>query len=408
MLKTISSLGIALKVRLMVVLTVALAVSLTALVLGWRDSYVQKRDFIHQSSLLADLVAQRSTAAVAFLSEKNAFENLGTLHVMGNIKYACLYNAPLNRVIAEHNFSNDHPYSCEPHVPEIIQMRENKELYIHKPMFQQTNRVGSLIMVLDSSRLQNRLLELLSTLVISAVASCAFALIATIEMQRGIYQPIVALSKIARDIAHGRKWTVRAEKTNEDELGELVDVFNEMVSIIERDQQDLESLAYYDPLTGLPNRRLFEERMENVLRNARENKSSFALLFIDLDDFKGINDSYGHDIGDNYLKGIAQRLRDVVRQGDMVARIGGDEFTIIAENIKSTEGAEKLCIKVMNFFKPGFELKGKMIPAKISVGIALGNSHTATIYDVLKEADIALYDAKNNGKNTYSVFTSNP
>lgn len=183
----------------------------------------------------------------------------------------------------------------------------------------------------------------------------------------------------------------------------LRDVTSEVLA-----QEKIERLAYFDTLTGLPNRRLLRDRFDQiVLRNARSRQLS-ALLFIDVDDFKVINDTYGHDTGDDYLLEIARRLRDVVREEDSVGRFGGDEFVILCSNLGLTaaiaqQALEAICEKLISAMSMGFLLAADEQPMAASVGAVLF-ADDADFDEVLKHADIAMYHAKNRGKGTFSVF----
>jgi two-component system cell cycle response regulator len=165
----------------------------------------------------------------------------------------------------------------------------------------------------------------------------------------------------------------------------------------------LESLALNDPLTGLANRRLLEDRMSMALVHARRNKSAMAMLYLDLDGFKEINDTLGHGAGDELLKTVAERLLATVREADTVARLGGDEFAIALWQIKGPDDAGIAASKVIKSVSQPYSLDGKTARITVSAGVAIYPVHGENADDLLKSADQALYEAKHAGKNTYRI-----
>ncbi len=166
--------------------------------------------------------------------------------------------------------------------------------------------------------------------------------------------------------------------------------------------EKLKRLALYDSLTGLPNRTNFFEKLEFSLAHARRNKLIVALLFIDLDGFKEVNDSMGHAAGDHLLKEVAHRLQDYIRESDIVARMGGDEFTIILNNLKSPEEAMLVSKKLIETLSQPVVYDNRLISEiGASIGIAIFPDHSQTGDGLINEADSAMYRAKAAGKNCY-------
>jgi len=173
-----------------------------------------------------------------------------------------------------------------------------------------------------------------------------------------------------------------------------------------RTEQELRYLANYDALTGLPNRTLLSERIGHAIVRARRGARKVALLFLDLDRFKHVNDSMGHAVGDRMLKAAGSRLRQVVREGDSVARIGGDEFTVVLEDIANGAEAERVAEKIIAAFEEPLELdNGQEVIISPSIGVSLYPDHGHVPSDLLKFADTAMYQAKERGRKTYMVYT---
>jgi diguanylate cyclase len=157
-------------------------------------------------------------------------------------------------------------------------------------------------------------------------------------------------------------------------------------------------LALYDALTGLPNRKLLDERLKQALAKARRNKGHVALLFIDLDKFKPINDTYGHAYGDLLLKEVAKRLHDCMRESDTACRLGGDEFVALLPEINGEEATMKVATKILRRLTLPYEVVGHVFDISASIGVALYPDDGADGKALMKSADLAMYEAKNSGR----------
>ena len=173
------------------------------------------------------------------------------------------------------------------------------------------------------------------------------------------------------------------------------------ISSIKTSEDKLIQLAFYDPLTSLPNRVLFQDRLNFTLAHATRENTHFAVLFIDLDGFKQVNDHYGHMAGDAVLLETAHRLKECVRASDTVARLAGDEFTIIADKISSVTDVTTVANKVMNTMTSSFHIHDHTISCGISIGIALYPESGTDAETLLQNADAAMYEVKKAGKNGY-------
>ncbi|MBI1175632.1 MAG: EAL domain-containing protein [Sideroxydans sp.] len=164
--------------------------------------------------------------------------------------------------------------------------------------------------------------------------------------------------------------------------------------------------ANYDPLTKLPNRRLFRDRLQQELKKSQRAELALALFFIDLDLFKEVNDTLGHDIGDMLLAEVASRIRGAVRDSDTVARISGDEFTVVLPELAETSRAEHVAQDILQTLAQPFQIEKEHIYISASIGITLYPADTSEIEELLKNADQAMYAAKKRGRNCFSYFTS--
>ena len=188
------------------------------------------------------------------------------------------------------------------------------------------------------------------------------------------------------------------------------DMFNAMTRLrleIERHQESESKLSYlarHDPLTHLPNRMLADELIEQALRNAGRQDAKLALLFVDLDNFKDINDSMGHAVGDEFLKQVADRLRVGVRKGDIVCRQGGDEFLVGLVDVNDVSDISSIAEHLLSGIAQPFLLRDSEILASCSIGIAVHPHDGASFEELLRHADLAMYEAKASGRNTYRFF----
>ena len=165
----------------------------------------------------------------------------------------------------------------------------------------------------------------------------------------------------------------------------------------------LESLALNDPLTGLANRRLLSDRISMALIHARRNKSAMAVVYLDLDGFKQINDTLGHGAGDVLLTMVAGRLVETVRQEDTVARLGGDEFILALWHVSGSDDAATVALKVIEAVSQPYGIEGHTVSITTSAGVGIYPGHGEDADTLMKSADLALYEAKRAGKNVYRI-----
>ncbi len=234
---------------------------------------------------------------------------------------------------------------------------------------------------------------------------------------RGFYQSLWAGIETA-DLWQGELWdrrkngeifpawsTITAVRDQDQKLTNYVSVFSD-ISTIKRSQEQLNFLAHHDPLTELPNRILFNDRLEHALIRAQREKKCAAILFLDLDRFKNINDSLGHPVGDVLLKKAASRISEMVRKEDTVARLGGDEFIVLIEEIEGAKEAAFLAEKVLSAFNKPFVIKERELHLTVSVGISLYPQDGVDSATLVKNADAAMYRAKEEGRNDYEFYTT--
>lgn len=240
----------------------------------------------------------------------------------------------------------------------------------------------------------------------------------------------VSIQRMVERLTTTTKQMLAGEKSemvileNRDEMASVVSSFNQIIlelqktaaeirdhnsnleEMVEERTRKIEYQAYHDALTGLPNRPCFRNRLDATLQKARRSARPLAVLFLDLDNFKTINDSLGHEAGDQLLKGIAERLTACMRTGDTVARMGGDEFTMLLENIDSVEEAIEVTERILTSLRQPLNLGAREVFPSGSIGINFTREVDQDADGMLRDADTAMYHAKSNGKANYAVFDS--
>jgi len=172
-----------------------------------------------------------------------------------------------------------------------------------------------------------------------------------------------------------------------------------------RTESRLNYLAQYDNLTGVPNREFFTDQINRAIARARRAGRKLALFYLDLDQFKSVNDTLGHEAGDLLLKAAAERLQEAVRTGDTLARLGGDEFAVVVENLERARHAEAIARHLIEAFDEPFEIDGRSVKISLSIGITVYPDDSTNSTALLKNADIAMYKAKEDGRNNFKFFT---
>ncbi len=207
-------------------------------------------------------------------------------------------------------------------------------------------------------------------------------------------------------------WSIRVPESGDDEISQLargmnrmLEKINELFRGLNNNIQDMERLAYYDQLTGLENRLLFKEQLRTALYSTLRDGHNLALLYLDLDHFKDINDSLGHEAGDQLLVQVAQRLKACLREEDSVARLGGDEFAILLRHVGEARYASVVAEKIIDTLGYPVVLKAHEVVVGTSIGITLAPEDSRDLDLLMRNADLAMYQAKYHGRNVYRFYT---
>ncbi|MFP5391228.1 MAG: putative bifunctional diguanylate cyclase/phosphodiesterase, partial [Gammaproteobacteria bacterium] len=280
-------------------------------------------------------------------------------------------------------------------------------------------RQGTIVMHHGLDSLYRQLALYLAVSIPVMLVVLALAHMVLSRLQRFITEPIRALSQVSEQVSQLGDYSIRAQPSNASDIGVLARTFNTMLERIERRETELEAeiaerksvefkldrLAHFDNVTGLHNRHFFSERLESVLARAARFDERAVLMFIDLDNFKTVNDTLGHDIGDELLRLVSKRLADTLRFGDVICRIGGDEFSVVLENVSDVAVAAMIAEKCLASLAAPIDIGGNEIHIGASIGISVYPDDATGMHELLKYADTAMYYAKSAGKNDYRLFS---
>ncbi len=278
----------------------------------------------------------------------------------------------------------------------------------------------------DGSEYQAIISTLPLTLIITLSVILIIAIVISSFLVKKYTDPIISLKNDMRKAADG-DLDLRSDIREENEFGELADMFNDMMEIISGNYKELdeskkileaneielkknyayiEQLAYHDGLTGLYNRVAFMKYSYEIFTQEGAQLKRHAIFFIDLDNFKNVNDTLGHDYGDMLLKQFSSTLQDLANENDIVARTGGDEFLVFKSAYANVDELKKFAQAVVDIVNQPFELEDETAHVSASIGVALFPEHGLSINELIKNADLAMYNAKSSGKNAYKFFDS--
>jgi diguanylate cyclase (GGDEF)-like protein len=239
-----------------------------------------------------------------------------------------------------------------------------------------------------------------------AIVCFLFAVGIVFLLERMILSRLSLLHGGVEQISASSDFSTRVKVTGRDEISGLEAEFNEMMGVLERSQNQIRDQAHHDPLTGLPNRILFFDRVQKALQEAERTASRVAFLFLDIDKFKPVNDTFGHRAGDELLIEVAARLKKCLGEGATIARIGGDEFTIILPDMAEVEAVERLAQDVRQVLATPFQYGGHSIRITASIGISLYPEDGRDPETLVKNADMAMFRVKEVGKDNVLHFNT--
>lgn len=398
------------KMTLMALLASSIAVGTLMTAFLVFDSISSRALLNARLATLADVVGANSTAALNFSDQAAAIEVLQALHAEPPVVIACLYDSS-GTLFAQYQRQSG-SQNC-PATLKQLPAPSRKFPSVSRPVSRHDEFVGTVFLVSDVNELDRRWKRLLLLAGILILLAVAIGGASGSVLQRKLSKPIFDLAHAMQEVSAEKEFTSRVSISGSDEIARLGNSFNSMLSELERrenEKQEFEAKLKFqasnDALTGLPNRRLFGDRLGQSLALAKREKRLVGLLYIDLDGFKLVNDSLGHSIGDALLVQVAGRLRGRVRTSDTLARLGGDEFTVILNSLHQPEDALIVTKLLLDALAPPFTIDNHHLTISASIGISLFPDNAQEASDLMQQADSAMYAAKRNGKNQAMFFKS--
>ncbi|ABG42613.1 diguanylate cyclase/phosphodiesterase [Paraglaciecola sp. T6c] len=279
--------------------------------------------------------------------------------------------------------------------------------------------LGHLLIVNDSSGpLYSSKLTLLKRVLPLVFLVLFVAIVGSLFVQRQLFLPLSRLSRVAKRIQDTHDYSLRIDTRGKQEVAELSRDINSMMETINAEtqknakyteqlkeqQKAMERLANFDGLTGLPNRQFFMETLRLELAKAKRDERNLVLMYFDLDGFKGVNDSFGHEIGDLVLMEVCRRTKSILRDGDLISRLGGDEFLILLHNEPNDLELYEISERLVSGLNMPFEIQSWEVQVGVSIGIARASDSNFNVSEFVSNADIAMYRSKLAGRSTHTVF----
>ena len=423
-----STLGRSIQNKLMLVLLLTSSSALIISAAGFMvsDWFLQQEAMVERLRAVAGIIGTNSVAALTFEDSLTAQKTLSILKEEADIVSATLFTEQ-GLLFASFQRNVDAALQV---LPENTSGYIDDKPYVVVPIKLEDDVIGSILLVSDQSYWQQRQLSHLIVVLGVLLLSLVVALIISSRLQRVVSEPILKLAETARKITVDNDYSMRAKKISSDEIGRLADDFNGMLNQIQikegelrkaKDQlenqvmvrtqelteltRQLEHQAYHDTLTGLANRITFDNHLQLAIEQSQRYGRQLAVLFLDLDRFKIVNDTLGHAVGDSLLIEVAKRFSTCLRASDTLARLGGDEFAVLLIDINGTGEAIDVAQKLRKIISEPIEVDGFSLHPSTSIGISLFPDDGDSAEIILKNADTAMYRSKDNGRNQITFFS---
>lgn len=393
-----------------------------------------KKYFIEHSFTLYQAVADNlSIDLLDPVSESSIFDattRLLTLDHYEYVQYATVLSndhEPFSFYIAPHYYDqNNLPFMADLKKLSLSNSRvlnDGQRLIIIRPIGEPSYPVGKLLVSIDlATPLQRSTASMLVNTLTVVVAFVLFILVLLYWMNRTFFKPLHQLAEFSNSITSTDSFNQRAKLSGDIEVRELGEAINTMMDRVEQELLDrkarfrlleeqkemLRNLVNYDTLTKLPNRKFFMDSLNSEIARAKRNNANCILLFLDIDNFKDVNDSIGHKAGDTFLIKVTEAIQPQLRDGDILGRIGGDEFLVLITDVdeQAVDVAISVSERILNAVRQPIKILDWEFNISVSIGIAAATDSNFNAETMIKNADIAMYKAKHNGKNNYEIFKS--
>ena len=414
---------VATRLKLANLLTSGCAIFLAGILLLAIQIYLAGAALLEQTQTAAAMSSENLSAAIVFNDRKSATDILASLKAFSDISQATAVDAN-DLVVAQ--YVRAQPQATAIALDADRKSRRNfyrftaSKLMLGQSFDFRGAHLGTIHIDADLGPAIGRLCWYALLVALVMLCSLALAHAMLVRLQLFVTAPLLALAQTSALISTQGDFSIRAKVNPSADIGMLAIAFNAMLDRIQEREAELENeiaerrrievkldlLAHFDSITGLHNRHFFNERLHCVVARARTLGECALVMFLDLDNFKTINDTLGHATGDALLKIVSSRLAASVRLGDTISRIGGDEFAIILENVPGPAIGPQVAEKCLAALAEVISIAGTDIYITASIGIACCPDDGADMHALLKFSDTAMYCAKSAGKNTYKVFTA--
>jgi diguanylate cyclase (GGDEF)-like protein len=405
------------KLKLATLLTSGLVIFVAGGVLVVLQAWLSGAALLEQTSTQAAMAGENLPAAIIFNDQAAANDILASLKSFTDVSHARVLDA--EQALFVRYARADRGGVLPPAMLGGDTYRFSlQHLSVSRAIKHHGKQVGTIQIDADLASSYYHIAWYLLAIVLVMLACLWAANVMLTRLQRFVTAPLQALTSTAEAISEQGDFSLRADVDSAADLGLLARGFNTMLERIEKREIELQCeieerkrvevkldhLAHFDSVTGLHNRYYFHDRLAAAVAQAQRLKQRAIVMFLDLDNFKTVNDTLGHDVGDELLRVVAQRLLESVRFGDTVARIGGDEFAIVLENVVDLHTGELVAQKCIDALAQVVCINSNEIYVSASVGISNCPDDAVDVHALLKYSDTAMYYAKNAGKNTYRVF----
>ncbi len=368
--------------------------------------YITEREMtVKESHVFANILAENIAPSMLTKDLLSIGNVLASVEFNDKITQTFALDRSWKIVGAFHKGNN---FSQQRHIVSLI--RENQNLwkngyfYSVVPIKKDSLELGYLVVIASLDDFYIRMLQHGIIIILILIAAIFTTSRPRKTLLKSILEPIAILDKITTKIIETKNLDIAIHVYNNDEIGDLANNFKHMLKELNEQREVLSYQANYDALTDLPNRALFYDRISQSIFRANRNKSYVALFFIDLDQFKEVNDKFGHEYGDKLLQEVAKRLQSLLREEDTLARLGGDEFVIIMNDLKEYYDASVLAQKVLDIFNIPVQVEREELFVSCSIGISLYPQDGKDTHELLRQADVAMYRSKSEGRNRYNFY----
>lgn len=407
------------KFLLINVLATLLTTLFGAALISWAAWHEVRQQAELDALTRARVIAESSAAGLAFLDNQALDSTLSALRTDRDVTSAAIYDASGKRFHMLALPVTAPEFAPRQLPPEGLVLEQRAHIEIWVPVILDGKAFGALLIRESLAGLYSQIATLLGIILAGSLLAAALSALLVHRLLPHVLAPLRELSQLMHRVSSAGDYSSRATTSRHDEVGELAESFNRMIDRIERNNQTLteelqqrrevesklDRLAHYDNVTQLTNRHYFEHNLRQLLREVHMKGSRAALLFVDLDNFKDVNDSYGHHIGDALLRKVAERMRQSLRAGDEISRLGGDEFALILPQVGEAAQVGRVAEKILHALTLPINIEGREIFVGVSMGSVMLPDDTDEFHSALRFADMAMYHAKHRGKNNHQSYS---